>query len=40
MIDSWSGLGPHALRSAKITRRQAVGASAIEASEIAGHSQV
>lgn len=34
------GFGPHSLRRANITWRQEVGASAIEASKIAGHSNV
>jgi integrase len=34
------GLGPHSFRRANITWRQAVGASSIEASKIAGHSTV
>jgi integrase len=38
-LDS-EGFGPHTFRRAKITRRQQVGGSAIEASNIPGHSQV
>ena len=34
------GLGPHSFRRANITWRQEVGGSAIEASKIAGHSEV
>ena len=34
------GLGPHSFRRANITWRQQVGGSAIEASEIAGHSDL
>jgi integrase len=34
------GLGPHSFRRANITMRQEVGASAIEASKIAGHATV
>jgi hypothetical protein len=34
------GFGLHSLRRAKITRRQEVGVSAIEASKIAGHGTV
>lgn len=34
------GFGPRSLRRANITLRQEVGASAIEASRIAGHSKV
>jgi integrase len=36
----FEGLGPHSFRRANITMRQAVGASSIEASKIAGHSTV
>jgi integrase len=36
----FKGFGPHSLRRANITWRQDVGASAIEASKIAGHSKV
>lgn len=36
----FKGLGPHTFRRANITWRQEVGATAIEASKIAGHSQV
>jgi integrase len=34
------GLGPHSFRRANITWRQQVGGSAIEASKIAGHSDL
>jgi len=34
------GLGPHSFRRANITSRQQVGGSAIEASKIAGHSDL
>ena len=34
------GLGPHSCRRANIAWRQEVGGSAIEASKIAGHSEV
>jgi integrase len=34
------GLGPHSFRRANITWRQEVGGSAIEASKIAGHSEI
>ena len=34
------GLGPHSFRRANITWRQEVGASSIEASNIAGHASV
>ncbi|MBI3681775.1 MAG: hypothetical protein HY235_15455 [Acidobacteria bacterium] len=34
------GFGPHSFRRANITWRQQVGGSAIEASEIAGHSDL
>jgi integrase len=34
------GFGPHSLRRASITLRQEVGASAIEASKVAGHSKI
>jgi len=36
----FSGLGPHSFRRANITWRQQVGGSAIEASKIAGHSDL
>ena len=36
----FSGLGPHSFRRANITWRQEVGGSAIEASKIAGHSDL
>lgn len=36
----FEGFGPHSLRRASITLRQEVGASAIEASKVAGHSKV
>jgi integrase len=36
----FKGLGPHSFRRANITWRQEVGASAIEAAKIAGHSSV
>lgn len=36
----FAGLGPHSFRRANITWRQEVGGSAIEASKIAGHSEV
>ena len=36
----FEGLGPHSFRRANITWRQQVGGSAIEASKIAGHSDV
>ena len=36
----FEGLGPHSFRRANITWRQEVGGSAIEASKIAGHSNV
>lgn len=36
----FEGLGPHSFRRANITWRQQVGGSAIEASQIAGHSDV
>ena len=36
----FEGLGPHSFRRANITWRQQVGGSAIEASKIAGHSDL
>jgi hypothetical protein len=36
----FAGLGPHSFRRANITWRQEVGGSAIEASKIAGHSDL
>lgn len=36
----FAGLGPHSFRRANITWRQEVGGSAIEASKIAGHSEI
>jgi integrase len=36
----FAGLGPHSFRRANITWRQQVGGSAIEASKIAGHSDI
>ena len=36
----FAGLGPHSFRRANITWRQQVGGSAIEASKIAGHSDL
>jgi len=36
----FAGLGPHSCRRANITWRQEVGGSAIEASKIAGHSEI
>jgi integrase len=36
----FEGLGPHTMRRANISWRQAVGGSAIEASKIAGHTQL
>ena len=36
----FTGLGPHSFRRANITWRQEVGGSAIEASKIAGHSDL
>ena len=37
---NFPGLGPHSFRRANITWRQEVGGSAIEASKIAGHSDL
>jgi len=37
---NFAGLGPHSFRRANITWRQQVGGSAIEASKIAGHSDL